>query len=425
MGPQNKLSLHFMLLSALFAVIVLYTTLITLHNLDDGSLLRRISLLVDDKTPVIIKNFVKETGYPLLSNISVPGISDAMKKKGYALPSYKKILGAPGSPSVGFIALKPFGPGSGFFPPEVKSGHSYLRQRTYPTTKRVDRCNNCFQFTYKTLLSPTICENKPTVDIFTIVTTVPGKANVRTAIRETWGKFSATEKGANASKPLFLFGNGWKPDEQDIIESEHQTHGDVLQADYIDSYYNLSIKVLSGYHWFKDHCNQAKYILRTADDNYINIPNMLSMVHREQKRIQNRISGNCAPGSHALRSTTSKWYVTKNEYPHSRYPPYCVGTAFLTSANLTRKIIETSVNVPYFVIEDVYIGMVVKEMNNGSIANSIVGIPGFAVPPPVANPRSGVCRYSGENWFTAHEIDAAQMKLIFEKCQGHLDWFNR
>ena len=45
-----------------------------------------------------------------------------------------------------------------------------------------------------------------------------------------------------------MMGVGFSIEEQEVIFNESEKHGDILKENYIDSFYNLSIKVLSGYH---------------------------------------------------------------------------------------------------------------------------------------------------------------------------------
>lgn len=57
---------------------------------------------------------------------------------------------------------------------------------------------------------------------------------------------------------------------------ESRTHGDILQEDFVDSYMNLTIKSVMGLKWASTHCPQARFLMKTDDDMFINVPSLLT-----------------------------------------------------------------------------------------------------------------------------------------------------
>ena len=285
--------------------------------------------------------------------------------------SYLKILLTPEQPVPGmcFIAQKP---GVNYpksaFPQEILTGDPHLQTRTYPNETRNDSCSGCFPYIYHNVINAKGCDDIPSIKVLILITTVPKETAMRKVIRETWGRNTKTVR------TVFLFGVGWSIAEQDTLFNESMLHGDILQDSYIDAYFNLSMKVLSGYHWWSKHCKNAPFVLRTAGDNFVNIPRMLHLIASKPSwpRV---IIGHCWQPSLPMRIVSDKCYVTYKELPHKMYIPYCVGTSFITPASTVDFILETSPNVPYFPIEDGYFGMVMAQnVQNGS---TIMDIPGF------------------------------------------------
>ena len=272
----------------------------------------------------------------------------------------------PPLPGMCFIAQKP-GKSHTDFPPEIEKGHAYLRTRTYPNETRNDSCSGCFPYIYHNIINVKGCGDLPSIKILILVTTIPKEIAIRRAIRGTWGR------NTNTTRSVFVFGVGWSTEEQEILLKESILYGDILQDNYIDSYFNLSLKVLSGYHWWSKNCQNAPFVLRTAGDNFVNTPRILHLISSKPSWPR-RIIGHCWPPTWPMRVVSDKCYVTFEEYPHGKYIPYCVGTSFITPATTVNLILKTSPNVPYFAIEDVYFGMV---MVNGQNASGIMNIPGF------------------------------------------------
>ena len=299
-------------------------------------------------------------------------------------------------------------------PVEFRTGHPLLSTRTYPRSPRKMHCHECFLYIYENVLRPDSCDAPGDVWLLILITTVPAERELRNAIRQTW--LSVTKNNTSSVRYLFLLGTGWPAKEQAIVEEESEEFNDFLQDDYIDSYFNLSIKVLSGFNFGITHCKRAQFIMRTADDNYVNIPNILFLLHRKKRLLQDKIFGECARYYRILRSKTSKWAVTLNEWPLSRYPPYCIGTAFLMSRSIMEKVYHASKNVPYFVIEDVFFGEVAQQ-----IGIDLLRVPNMMLPVPNFIMFSQNPCIMNNQWRAVHNATAAQQYLIWKHCPQRRD----
>ena len=305
----------------------------------------------------MVKSYVQE-----FSNSSVFGAGDTSF-------SDDPIVSELPPPGMCFVAQKPdlFYTN---FPPGIRKGHPYLRTRTYPTKIRNDSCENCFPYFYHRIIGVDGCKYLTALKILILVTTVPREYSLRQAIRKTWGR------NTNLTKTIFLFGIGWPMKQQKLLYDESKRYGDILQDNYIDSYYNLSLKVLSGYHWWSKHCRNAPFVLRTATDNFINIANLLKVI-KTRTSWKRRIFGATVTHMTPRRRVKSKVYLTTNEYPHKYLRPFCHGSAFITPASTVDLILNASPNIPYFPLEDVYFGMVMAYSQNGSGVEKIKGFDSY------------------------------------------------
>ena len=243
----------------------------------------------------------------------------------------------------------------------IKSHMKILATRVIPKVVRPRTCDNCNNFNFTSTLEPDdLCADEDPIDLLVLITTIPNAIVARQALRETWLQHS-NDNTANI-RHIFLFGAGWSEKEQEIIKNESLEFGDILQEDYKDSYYNLSLKMMSGFKWAHRNCKHAYFTLRTADDNYINIPQIINWIRTNGPKNLYAQIGHAAPDLSVLRTKVRKWYISPIEFPENKYPPYAVGTAFLYSMTAIEHIIRIAPNVPYFCIEDAWFGMVMREL---------------------------------------------------------------
>jgi len=99
----------------------------------------------------------------------------------------------------------------------------------------------------------------------------------RLAIRSSWGfekRFSDVP-----IRTVFLLGT--EPEDADLqmnVEKEQQKYGDIVQADFIDSYFNNTIKTMIGFKWAVSFCPNSKFYMFSDDDMYISTKNVLRFI---------------------------------------------------------------------------------------------------------------------------------------------------
>lgn len=199
---------------------------------------------------------------------------------------------------------------------------------------------------------PFLC-NEQKVDLIIVVCSSLDHFKQRNAIRETWGNY--TERKVSI-KIVFLVGT-WidrrlskinKTFSEEVSEKK-----DIVQGNFIDSYSNLTLKSIFMLRWLKTYCNQSKYILKTDDDMYINIPNLFRALNKQV--ITDFIMGNLIVGARPVQDKASKWYTPKSVFPVEFYPPYFSGTAYAISGSALPKLYNVSETLKPFWLEDVFI----------------------------------------------------------------------
>lgn len=103
----------------------------------------------------------------------------------------------------------------------------------------------------------------------------------RNAIRSSWGherRFSDV-----VIRTVFLLGVGPSDDAeavqvQSLIDIEANNFEDIVQANFIDAYFNNTLKTMSGIRWAVEHCPYARFYMFVDDDYFVSTKNVLRFV---------------------------------------------------------------------------------------------------------------------------------------------------
>lgn len=171
-------------------------------------------------------------------------------------------------------------------------------------------------------------------------------------IRHTWGHSAVVEK--TGIKPLFIVGQPKQHTDQLALEDESHQHHDILQANFIDDYQNLTYKTMAILHWTSTHCTNVPLLLKIDDDV---IPNpfalsdyLVSYLQRNPQPIL--LMGKLRRRDKVLRS--GKWAVSESEYNGSRYPPYVAGPSYIVPSAVIPALLQTAKRTRFLHLEDVY-----------------------------------------------------------------------
>lgn len=149
--------------------------------------------------------------------------------------------------------------------------------RLPPNSSTVANAEDCYTFSY-ILNKPNICSGSRVLTLLIVVLSSTINFAQREVIRETWGA-AACRRGYRL---VFLIGRPMlKPDQSKILY-EDTKHGDLVQADFTDSYRNLTLKSIAMVRWSNEYCPGPQFVLKIDDDMLLNVWGLADRVRRLQ-----------------------------------------------------------------------------------------------------------------------------------------------
>ena len=91
------------------------------------------------------------------------------------------------------------------------------------------------------------------------------------------------------------------------------------------------------------NCDNVPYVLKTDDDVFVNVRNLLKFVMENRKPIL--LVGTLQCGAVPIRDPHNKWYAPKYMIRAAVYPNYLSGTAYLMSRSMAQVKITSVINL--------------------------------------------------------------------------------
>ncbi|MEQ2272479.1 hypothetical protein XENORESO_011967 [Xenotaenia resolanae] len=200
-------------------------------------------------------------------------------------------------------------------------------------------------------------------DVFLLLVIKSSAVNYdrREVLRKTWAK----ERLSNGVwiRRIFIsgtMGTGYEKKKLNyLLKLEQSKYNDILQWDFKDSFYNLTLKQILFLEWMERNCPYTNFLFNGDDDVFANTDNMVLYL-QNFKRIGGRkhlFAGHLIYNVGPIRNPQSKYYVPKQVYESESYPAYCGGGGFLLSGYTALVIYIKSHSIPIIPIDDVYMGM--------------------------------------------------------------------
>ena len=229
--------------------------------------------------------------------------------------------------------------------------------------------------------------------LFLLIVVCSAVENVkqRNAIRETWGNVRSNQNtGVSQVAVVFLLGKHSPASVlnhssttdtlyhnnitllQEEVKRESDKHNDVLQGDFVDSYHNLTIKSVYMLKWAQRYCSQAKFVLKTDDDMFVNV----NILIKDLSNIANTrfIMGHIIAAAQPMRQKSSKWFTPAEQYSGTWYPTYISGSAYVFSGDIIDDLYNATKRTKLLWLEDVYItGLCAKTINANHLYNGKFG----------------------------------------------------
>lgn len=165
-----------------------------------------------------------------------------------------------------------------------------LREKKEPSVAPINTYN--YNFTSN-------CQHKCTEDgkpleprLVFIVKSAMDHFGHRNAIRQSWGferRFSDV-----TIRTVFVLGipSPLRPNEQrlqNLIDIENDQFQDIVQANFIDTYYNNTIKTMMGLKWAMEYCAHSRFYMFVDDDYFVSTKNVLRFL-RDPINYPNRLA---------------------------------------------------------------------------------------------------------------------------------------
>ncbi len=204
------------------------------------------------------------------------------------------------------------------------------------------------------------------------VKTSPENTERRNAIRSTWGNETYIQNALGVTvKVVFALGAPQTKKEEpswskrsgvgfqaQLIHEDH-LHGDLIQQDFLDSFHNLTLKLILQFHWMHSRCAHAHFLMTADDDIFVHMPNLVNYLQDVSSRgITDFWIGRVHRGAPPIRRKDSKYYVSSEMYPWLSYPDYTAGAGYVVSSDVADKIYQATLTLnASLYIDDVFMGI--------------------------------------------------------------------
>ncbi|XP_060597817.1 beta-1,3-galactosyltransferase 1-like [Ruditapes philippinarum] len=287
--------------------------------------------------------------------------------------------------------------------------NKYGNKANTKTKTRQHNCTSCFEHNFNYVIqNKNICQlysTNQTIELLILIMTTHKNNRARAALRSTW--LSVTKHNKGNVRYAFLLGEITDKWQKEAVLEENNIHHDIIKEDFIDTYMNLTYKTIMGFKWATVFCQTALYVMKTDDDMFVNISNLLKMLTDTNKeKLQTSVMGACNSKARPIRSQKSKWFASEDSYPDKFYPGFCSGTGYVTSMHVAKEVYLISPSVPFFHLEDVYVSLCIRKLGF-----KLQAMPGYNAGRPKLDP----CVYKGDKLITAHQLSPIMLQMIWGK----------
>nr|XP_020452256.1 UDP-GlcNAc:betaGal beta-1,3-N-acetylglucosaminyltransferase 7 [Monopterus albus] len=207
---------------------------------------------------------------------------------------------------------------------------------------------------------------KCTGDIYLlmVIKSVATQHDRREVIRKTWGKERVVD--GKKIKTLFLLGkpsnDAERANHQKLVEYEDYIYGDILEWDFLDSFFNLTLKETHFLKWFHTYCTRVHYVFKGDDDVFVSVENIFEFLESSSHE-KNLFVGDVIFKAKPIRKKENKYYIPHALYNKTFYPPYAGGGGFLIDGTLARRLHWVADTLELYPIDDVFLGMCLEVLH--------------------------------------------------------------
>lgn len=207
-----------------------------------------------------------------------------------------------------------------------------------------------------------VCKDKDVL-LLLFVKSSPENFERRQAIRSTWGNESYVSHELGVIlKVVFVMGVHTDVTNSFLLQDlheEHKNYGDLVQQEFLDTFHNLTIKLLLQFRWMHENCAHAHFMMSADDDVFVHMPNLVRYLQDLRRRnVRDHWVGHVHRGAPPIRSKNSKYFMPFDMYQWNSYPDYTAGAGYVISGDVAAKIYQAtlSLNASMY-IDDVFMGI--------------------------------------------------------------------
>ncbi|XDA73028.1 hypothetical protein R6Z07F_003307 [Ovis aries] len=259
------------------------------------------------------------------------------------------------------------------------------------------------------------------VYLLVVVKSIIVQHDRREAIRQTWGREQESAgRGRGAVRTLFLLGKASKPEEQShyqqLLAYEDRIYGDILQWDFLDSFFNLTLKEIHFLKWLDIYCPDVRFVFKGDDDVFVNPTNLLEFL-ADRRPQEDLFVGDVLHHARPIRRKDSKYYIPGILYNQNSYPPYAGGGGFLMAGGLAQRLHHSCDTLELYPIDDVFLGMCLEVLGVRPMAHE--GFKTFGIS------RNRNSRMNKEPCFfrsmlVVHKLLPTELLAMWELVHGNL-----
>ncbi|KAF4072711.1 hypothetical protein AMELA_G00266080 [Ameiurus melas] len=227
-------------------------------------------------------------------------------------------------------------------------------------------------------------ENSDDVFLLLAIKSSPSNYERREVLRKTWA--SERLQSDKWIRTVFISGTTRGSFEKErlnkLLELENQQNQDILQWDFEDSFFNLTLKQILFLEWMERFCPDVHFLLNGDDDIFANTDNMVHYLKglHDNDGSKHLFIGHLIRYVGPIRVPGSKYYIPVQVQESERYPPYCGGGGFLLSRFTSRVIYNMSHSITLLPIDDVYMGMCLEKAGLIPVSHMGVKTAGLHIP---------------------------------------------
>ena len=219
---------------------------------------------------------------------------------------------------------------------------------------------------FRMILEPKdTCEGH--VFLLVYIHTSPEHVERRDIIRRSWGNVSLYLDGS--VRRVFVLGQTANTTLRQQLDLEFRLHEDLLQEDFIDSYFNMTVKAVISLKWISSRCRYSRFVLKTDDDAFVNMFSLLEILSSKQlfneHGSERTLMCNWWTDHEVEVAREGKWNIHVNQWRYRNWPPFCQGLAFVMSTDLVIDLYRASFQVPFLRLDDLFLtGLVPLGLSN-------------------------------------------------------------